>query len=694
MPSQSVSTPQFHLLMKTLAKFLFVVMCLIPAHAFAALGQRDLAREAQIEAELGKRDSSMVEPFRGARVAYDKGDFATAKQQLLKVVERLPEFDPAWRRLGAIMEIEGDHKKAMEFGAKAVALNRSSANLAALAGIQAFSKEGHRLPTDQMAALAMLTEARRLPYGDDAEILVMSAQLALSLERMEVFRENLAVLEAKYPDEMVTHYFAAIEAATEEHWVKADREIRKAGKLGLAQEDVDRFLDSGVRSRALMWGGAGLFGVIVAAWIGGLVLLSVTGGILSRVTLRHAHRTDTTQHASAMEIRLRSLYRFILNIAGLYYYVSLPIVILMVIAVVAAVILGFLAVGFIPIKITAILVIGALITIGTMCKSLFIKVRDSEPGRVLARHEAEGLWRLTDEVAATLGTRPIDEIRVTVGTDLAVYEKGKWRERVNNKAKRVLILGAAVLNGFKQEDFRCVLAHEYGHFSNRDTAGGDIALRVRNDMVKFYLAMVEAGQATALNLAFHFLRIYHSIFHRISHGATRLQEILADRVAALAYGPAALEGGLRHVIRQSLAFEHHADKEINDAIASYRPIHNLYDVPLLLDQAQEKKFAMAINRPTTSEDTHPAPLERFRLVANIPVPERAAVEGEVWDLFNDRDALIKELMDEIEANVARQRPAKPIAAPAARRPVSAPAAAPTARRPVPAPAAPPAEPEG
>jgi len=58
-----------------------------------------------------------------------------------------------------------------------------------------------------------------------------------------------------------------------------------------------------------------------------------------------------------------------------------------------------------------------------------------------------------------------------------------------------------------------------------------------------------------MNAAFHFPRVYNFIFRRISHGATRLQEILADRVAAQIYGAPAFEGGLRHVIRRSLEFE-------------------------------------------------------------------------------------------------------------------------------------------
>ena len=46
-------------------------------------------------------------------------------------------------------------------------------------------------------------------------------------------------------------------------------------------------------------------------------------------------------------------------------------------------------------------------------------------------------------------------------------------------------------------------------------AGGDIAMRVQSDMVKFYLAMRAAGQATFINAAFHFLRTYNFIFRRL-----------------------------------------------------------------------------------------------------------------------------------------------------------------------------------
>ena len=87
--------------------------------------------------------------------------------------------------------------------------------------------------------------------------------------------------------------------------------------------------------------------------------------------------------------------------------------------------------------------------------------------------------------------------------------------------------------------------------------------------------MSARGQAHRLNVAFDFLRIYHFIFRRISHGATRLQEVLADRVAALMYGPVAFEEGLTHVVRQSveshhLAFSLNALNRWRERVGSHR----------------------------------------------------------------------------------------------------------------------------
>lgn len=622
----------------------------------SALGQRDLELEARLEQQLERIDAGLVEPFRAARIALDKDDHATTERLLTAVVQRAPNFDPALRRLGWAIERQGRHQEGIGWAEKAVAIDRSPANLGTLATLLAFPAKGSASRSEQQRALKLFQECRTLPDGQDAGALCSTAQLALNLENLNEARIASALLDEKFPELMQTHYFAAVVAAIDEHWVRAENEIRKAVKLGLDPAAAQQFLDSGIHSRATAWRIVGGSAWTVGLWVVGLALLCGLGFGLSRTTLRQVEDSDPTLSISTGEQRLRRIYRVVLNVAGVYYYISLPVVMVLVIAVSAGVLYAFLAMGFLPIKLTIILGIGALATIWTMGRSLFLRINANEPGRVLERREAEGLWRLTDEVAATLGTRPIDEIRITSGTDLCVYERGSWREKMDNRAKRVLVLGTAVLNGFRQEDFRSVLAHEYGHFSNRDTAGGDVALRVQNDIIKFYYAMVAAGQATRFNVAFHFLRLYHFIFRRISHGATRLQEVLADRVAAQTYGPLAFEGGLRHVIRQSIEFGAVANREIDEAIKARRPIRNLYDLELPREaSSNEAEFEKALNRPTTEDDTHPGPMDRFRLIAKIPAPARLPSGGLVWELFNDREAITREMMEKLEKDVEQHR---------------------------------------
>src|SRR6185369_8712579 len=271
----------------------------------------------------------------------------------------------------------------------------------------------------------------------------------------------------------------------------------------------------------------------------------------------------------------------------------------LVIIVAASITYAFLMLGRIPIKLIAVLVIGGLVTIYSLVRSLFIKVDSADPGRCLKYEEAPGLWDLTRAMAATLNTRPVDEIRITPGTELCVYEKGTWRERSQDKAQRVMRLGVGVLNDFKQNGFRAVLAHEYGHFTHRDTAGGDIALRVNNDMMKFAHAMITTGQANWWNIAFQFLRVYHFIFRRISHGATRLQEVLADRVAALKYGAKAFEDGLTHVVRKGAEFQALATREINASAAAQRRLQNLYELTGDDNPDIRESAEMELNRETS-----------------------------------------------------------------------------------------------
>jgi tetratricopeptide (TPR) repeat protein len=620
--------------------------------------QRNMGKEAEIWKELDSISPKSVETFKRATEAMDKGDPTEATRLYSEVMAKAPNWDVANRRLGFSLLQSGQTKEGLALLQKALTLKRSPENLISLAQMLAYpgpNIQGSTKDKEQALILAKEASVRRTDQSD-VSYPALVAQLALDLNDVPDFRVATNELVSRHQDLMVTHYFNAILTASDSEWSTAKQEIERAGQMGLPPEVVEQFLvETGIRTRATAWHYAYIAGFVVLAWALGLALLFFIGGILSKRTLRGLETTDPDTLVSPEHDKLRSVYRKVINVAGLYYYISIPVVILLIVGVTGAIIYGFMISGTVPIKLVLVLGIGAVVTVFQILKSLFTRRKQEDPGRELLEKEAPGLWALSKDVASTIGTRPVSEIRVTPGTEVAVYERGSFRERMQDRAERVLLVGVGVLNDFNQNAFRAVLAHEYGHFIHRDTAGGDMALRVNSDMMKFARGMILSRQNTVWNIGFHFLRLYHRIFTRISHGAGRLQEALADRRASYHFGAWAFEEGLSHVVRRKIEFEHLVNKEIHAASESNRALLNIYDLARMEDRdhqgSVEEKFQRAINRKTSDTDTHPSPAERFRLARLVVSKEVSAATGAVWDLFTDRENLTREMSSLVEAQV-------------------------------------------
>lgn len=614
----------------------------------AKTSSRDADKEKLIELHLDSIAPSILPIFHAGTLAMDEGNLAVADSLYSMVYNAVPTFDPVIRRLGTIRAQMGKVQEGIELCEKAIALNRCPYNLLSLANCLTMSAGD---VSNLAKARSLVNEAEKLSVREEYDFPAMRAQIAIQLNDKAQLRLATEKLLDKYPDVMGTHYYAAVLALFDEKWINAKKEILKAQELGMDEEAVQGFLDSGVQTRAVMWQVAILFGWITVFWIIGLFLLFLVGKLLSNFTLRSFEQQNNIRESSSFENMLRSIYRGLINLSGFYYYVSLPIILVLLIVLVAGLIYVFLLIGRIPIQLTLMLIVGSGISIYGMVRSLLVKIKYSDPGRALEEAEAPDLFKLTREVADTMGTRPIDEIRITPSTDLAVYERGTWRERLQDKANRILILGTGIIKDFKQDDFRAVLAHEYGHFSHRDTAGGDIALRVRNDMHKYFYALYSAGQNVWWNIAFQFLRLYNFIFRRISHGATRLQEVLADRVSAQTYGEEAFREGLTYVIRREIEFNRYANLEIEEAKNISRPFNNLYELTGNSESEIEEELKKALNQETTEDDTHPGPADRFRYIKGIGTTRISEGNTYVRNLFVNWNSLTVEMTTTIENRV-------------------------------------------
>jgi len=609
---------------------------------------RDAKREAAIVAELRARSPEAVADFEAATAALDKNDFASAATAYCRVLDQAPKFDVALRRLGWSFVQQGRTKEGIAAMRRAIKIRETPENLAALAQCLIFSPPPANPPKAALdEALQLSAKAVSLaPMNSD--YLSLHASIALELDKLAEFESSTAALCRHAPDLMTTHYFAAIVAATHEEWLKADREIHEAGRLGLPPEAVQAFLDTGIGTKARVWRWGLFLAWAVGLWATGLVLMFILGKVLSMITLASIERDDPNRAVFGASRMLRTVYRHIVTVAGAFWYVSLPFVAIIVVAVTVAIIYACFAAGRIPIKLILFLVIGAVISLYAIVRSLFVRGgEDEDPGRAIRESDAPELWKIAREVAAVVGTRPIDEIWLTPGTELAVFERGTVRQRMTDRARRALILGAGVLEGFEQGAFRAVLAHEYGHFSHRDTAGGDVALRVQRSMMTFAIALANAGFAVWWNLAFQFLRLYNFLFRRISHGATRLQEVLADRIAIQHYGLEAFRNGLTHVVRRSRFFHTFANDEIQQALQHERSLSNLYSLVAPSDHSVtnsvEEQVVKELAARTTADDTHPSPKDRFRLGERIRSTTAYAADGYVWHLFCNPGALMAEM---------------------------------------------------
>ena len=527
-------------------------------HGARGAPRRDAAQEQAYAAELAPIDPKLPEQFAAATRLMDDGKTQEAASAFSKLAAAAPKHAPTLWRLSAMARVTGHRDDAIASARAAVAATDRWQAQSTLAEALMFGGTSRR---DLEEAQTLVGELRRVHPGEDSNLL--AAELAMQRNDVQALRLLVAEMDGQPSDGPGPDYFRFVLAVSEERWSAADEALSRAVAHGFPPDAAEKLRqDSGVAThmRAMLWTKIG--GVALAVWLVGLLLIFVLGLAMSRQTLAAVGRFDGKDRDAFARTtrRFRSAYGALIAVAAVYYYISVPIVIAAVIVLAGAIIYGFIMLGRIPIKLLLLVGIVALVSVWSMLRSLFIRRgADEDPGRPLAEPEAPALWALLREVAQRVGTRPVDAVYMTLGTEVAVIERGSSRQRMRDEAKRSLILGVGALEGMTRQQLRAVLAHEYGHFSNRDTAGGRLPAVVQSSLFASMVRIAQGGGATFYNPAWHFVRGFHALFLRITLGASRLREILADEFAAVAYGGQAFAGGLTHIVRRSLEFDRNLD---------------------------------------------------------------------------------------------------------------------------------------
>jgi Zn-dependent protease with chaperone function len=602
--------------------------------------------DSRILAELRARDPGAADQFVAANAARDRHALDEAAAGYESVRTAAPWFTHATRRLCGIESERKHHAHAVALCREAFAQDPAPYGEDALA--MALVADPAASSAQKSEALAHADRAaRRAP--DDSYAQASLCQVAVvmgDIERLDACSKRLLGMA---PKDASTHVFRALALASRGDFDAGEQELDTARAHGFPEESY-RGLRAGIESArpitARLW--PYVWRALVA-WLSGFAVLLGAGALLSAAALRAASRapSDASAHPTGVDALLRRTYRVVLWLTCAYYYASLPLVAVSVLGGCAGLVYGSFVLGQIPIKLLLLAIFVTGTSLWAMAKSLFVRTKDEDPGERVDLDLHPRLRDVLVEVADRVGSRPVDAVYMVPGTDIAVFERGGLLRQLRGKTERCLVVGAGVLDGMRVREVKAILAHEYGHFKNEDTAGGGFALAVRRSILTMATHLIRAGAATMMNPAWWFVRGFHSVFLRISQGASRLQEVLADRWAAVAYGSAAFERGLTHVVARSVHFDAHVNAALNEVVPQKRPLANLYTyTPEKGVKLAEVDTAVqeAMTRPASPFDSHPPTADRLAWVRQMAAegpPETAEDAEGAWALFASREALEK-----------------------------------------------------
>ncbi|MAT73136.1 MAG: hypothetical protein CMJ58_26930 [Planctomycetaceae bacterium] len=582
-----------------------------------------------------------------------------ARQAARAASSRFTGAAPGWQqmhelaRTGNVAELRTRIDSRLRNDASLADLMSATSALDA-AGVDAATTAPYRNRALEMARQQIQAGGNRpLPW-------IATAQLSLQAGDQQQFRVAAEELARRFPRTPEGHYFSGVQAIQEGDWKTAEASLVRAQQLGMDDPTLAEMLKLAIDQQKWVWQYAWIIAGTLVLWLAGFLVLYLAGRRLSAYTLR-AVEGSKTQHDPGQDQNVRALYRIVLSLAAGYYYISLPLLLVAAIALPLALGYAVLMLPYLNLWLVAIILLGGaagVITALSGLRTALTRIDYSLPGRMLKEDEAPQLWQLVRQVARRVGTRPVDVIQVTAQTEMAVTEQGSWLSRSGNRGRRVLIVGVGLLPGFNRDAFKSVLAHEYAHFLHRDTAGGDVALQVKIAMERFAHAIVARGPIRRTDLAVHYLRWFHHMFHRMALGASRLQEVLADRAAAEAYGASAFIAGLQHVIRRSIEFEQIVDDAVGAAIVRDVANANFYAPQKAIAPRDRSKidarYYQELQQPTTEFDSHPGTRDRFAAARRTGVDQPLGTEA-VLPLFGPIvNLLAKDMATELQLAIRRQ----------------------------------------
>lgn len=279
------------------------------------------------------------------------------------------------------------------------------------------------------------------------------------------------------------------------------------------------------------------------------------------------------------------------------------------------------------------LVIGGCLVLSVLLVASLFRVKRTRfvaPSPPLAEHEAPELFHELGELARAAGTAPPSSVHLAPGMQLSVVE---------DRGRRILVIGVGLLARMRRDELRAGLAHELGHFAFGDTRLlGLVALvhavfRSTFEMGRGRSREFWFGAELASALGGALAKLYARAFFALTRPLDREAELAADALAARLAGPEALVSLLEKLHVDDALFGAFTESDLSFAIASGAvPDDPLRGFATFCARMHERGLAGEIERAARNAksdpfDTHPALEERTAAARRLP-PLGAPVQAD------------------------------------------------------------------
>ena len=264
-----------------------------------------------------------------------------------------------------------------------------------------------------------------------------------------------------------------------------------------------------------------------------------------------------------------------------------------------------------PVKIALLCVAGAATIVWAILPR---PDRFVAPGPRLARADAPQLFAALEDVARrTQQTMPADVYLVN-DVNAFVAQRGGL---MGIGSKRVMGVGLPLLQSLTVQEFRAVLAHEFGHYHAGDVKIGPWIYKTR-------AAIGRTIEKLSGNVLQKIFVGYGHLFLRVTHAVSRRQEFIADEVAGNAAGAAVMASALRKVHGAATAFSDYWRGEVAPVLNSgFLPPISAGFATFVQSDAVASNMAAAVKTAEAEHffspfDTHPPLRERVAALQVLP----------------------------------------------------------------------------